>query len=646
MLPTEQEKVQVAAAGTLPVDHLPPAVTDLPSQPPPPLLSRSFDASIATQDAPTLFDLAHSSKAHHHSEDGEGDGGQHGRHIDAHHGPLSWWHLFKRPIVRQWMVGGILAREQAHREAARFELFFDLVFVGIIHQLAERAAEETSSWAIFKFAVFFYLAWSIWQDVRQFVNVSGTDDVPQRLYVLLVMALLLGFSANASAVAIECAEHVAEEEEGELLRDANEAAHALVARAESALGGAAHLSGGCELAEGWAKNTRGALAFYLVAKLVRVLLLIFYGTWLPRFRTAHFVRAAATIVSCVWWLPLTALETPGLFLSLPIVAIGLELASGFIVPALLKITHSELFRGFCRRTFPAFNRRKGHMHSFLPAINVEHSIERMNLFIIVVLGEMILNVTFSALGPEAGIHLGYLRSVFGLVIAYTLNWLYADCDAARTFLHALRRHWFTAVMWAHLHFPLAAALILVSVAIASFVKDDEPTQSMRWLFGGGLSVILLCLTLVAILNIPLDQAHSPLLPRPLRLLFRLCAALVFALLPLADTLSSTELLGIVVALLVVLCAAETAGKVGSIADEEKVRWATSVSPQKREGGVEETAPEALRRELGGVKVSGVEEGKYDLTDLEKGEDDAGVEADLGEIRVVRLETRQRMAYAF
>lgn len=34
-----------------------------------------------------------------------------------------------------------------------------------IHQLAEQAAETTSTWGLFEFVVWFYLAWSVWQDV-------------------------------------------------------------------------------------------------------------------------------------------------------------------------------------------------------------------------------------------------------------------------------------------------------------------------------------------------------------------------------------------------------------------------------------------------------------------------------------------------
>ncbi|GAA6022546.1 hypothetical protein JCM10207_006582 [Rhodosporidiobolus poonsookiae] len=584
-----------------------PAVTAVSSAPPSeekdtPSPNSADDSSPPS--GPTFFDLAHSRKAHRHSI-------AHDRHIHGHHEPLSWRHLFKRPVIRQWIAGKVLARESAEREPARFELFFDLVFVGIIHQLADRAAEESSAWAVYKFLVAFWLAWSVWQDVRLFLNTSGSDDIPQRAYVLLVMALLLGFSSNASAVIIECTEGTetagettATVGEGEGEAAASEAVHRLFRRAESDMGAVVELGEGCELLEGWAKNVRAALAYYLVAKL-----------------------------------PLMTHEEPVLFVALPIVAVGLELWTSFVLPITIKLAHTAPLHRF-QSTF--YN--KGHMHSFVPALNVEHSVSRMNLFIIIVLGEMIINITFAATGTEAGLHYKYLRCVLGLVIAYFLNWIFADADGSRTFLHALRRNYFTANCWQHLHFVLCAALILVSVAIAKFVAENEPTQDMKWIFGGGLGVTMVTLTLLGLLNKPLDVPTSAVLHRNLRLTIRLLTGVIFALLPLSHTLTATHLLAIVVGVLFALCVVETAGKLGAIADEEAVHRALNKRTDASPDG--ESAPEALARELGGVRLAGVEEGAYELTDLEKGEDDAGVEADLGQIRVVKLTAKQRLAYAF
>lgn len=43
-------------------------------------------------------------------------------------------------LTTQWIQGGKLYREQSPREAPRIELFFDLLYVGVIHQLGEYLA--------------------------------------------------------------------------------------------------------------------------------------------------------------------------------------------------------------------------------------------------------------------------------------------------------------------------------------------------------------------------------------------------------------------------------------------------------------------------------------------------------------------------
>ncbi|GAA6022552.1 hypothetical protein JCM10207_006583 [Rhodosporidiobolus poonsookiae] len=600
-----------------------PTLQHAPDSPPSPDFKQSF------------FDLAHSRTA---ASTAPGR-----KHLHDNHAPLSWRHLFKRPVVRQWIAGGVLARESAEREPTRFELFFDLIFVGIIHQLADRAAEELTSWGVYKFIISFWLAWSVWHDVRLFLNISGTDDVPQRAYLLLVMALLLGFCANASAIEIECGESSAATGESAAGTEAGEAAASearrLFKRAALGLGEAVDLGRGCELAEGWAKSLRTALAYFLVAKLVRLLLLIFYGTWLPRFRASHFVRAGGVIFNAVWWIPLMVIEEPVLLVALPIVAIDLELWLSLALPYIIKYA----------RLFP-FSKSYDRHESFVPALNVEHNVARMNLFIIIVLGEMIMNITFAATGIESGLHYKTLRCVLGLIIAYFLSWLFADADGSRTFLHALRRNSFTAVVWQQLHFSLSASLLLVSVSFANLVQEDVTTTASKWIFGASLGTTMLNLTLIGLLSKPLDIPSSPILSRRIRFGFRIVFGAVFGLLPLSNTLTAAHLLGIAAGLLFLLCVIETAGKLGAVADEAAVHNAIA-EPIELDTGEEEparpeTAPQVLARELGTVFVSGVEEGRYELTDLEKGEDDPGVKEELGQIRVIKVTAKQRLAYAF
>lgn len=79
--------------------------------------------------------------------------------------PLTWSHLLRPPLIRQWVLSDVLVRQKGERPAGGFELFLDLVLVAVVSQFAETAGEEDSSWSLFKFGAFFWGAWSIWQDV-------------------------------------------------------------------------------------------------------------------------------------------------------------------------------------------------------------------------------------------------------------------------------------------------------------------------------------------------------------------------------------------------------------------------------------------------------------------------------------------------
>lgn len=101
--------------------------------------------------------------------------------------PIQLKHLFKRPVVRQWLYNGNYYREKDERQSSRFELFSDLLFVGVVHQLADGLAEEGAATAlnVAKFVLVFYPAFSIWSDMRRQLNMSGTDDCFQRIYSFL-----------------------------------------------------------------------------------------------------------------------------------------------------------------------------------------------------------------------------------------------------------------------------------------------------------------------------------------------------------------------------------------------------------------------------------------------------------------------------
>jgi hypothetical protein len=59
--------------------------------------------------------------------------------------------LFKIPVVRQYFHKGILWRASGCKEVSSFELFVDLLYVGIIAINGDAAAEDPTVFALLKF---------------------------------------------------------------------------------------------------------------------------------------------------------------------------------------------------------------------------------------------------------------------------------------------------------------------------------------------------------------------------------------------------------------------------------------------------------------------------------------------------------------
>ena len=76
---------------------------------------------------------------------------------------------------------------------ASFELFLDLLYVGILAINGDHAAEDPTGYELLRFAITFIMSWKIWSDVALIISWFKTDDIIQRVSVLFTMACLLGY---------------------------------------------------------------------------------------------------------------------------------------------------------------------------------------------------------------------------------------------------------------------------------------------------------------------------------------------------------------------------------------------------------------------------------------------------------------------
>lgn len=551
--------------------------------------------------------------------------------------PITFRHLLKRPIIRQWLHGNKLYREKDERKPSQFELVFDLIFVAVVNGLGHATAESSTAINVLKFVLSFWPCFSIWTDVRLFLNTSGTDDMLERLWLLGWMILLGGYCANVSGVEIVKATPLllAQLHSEELAGDApaQEEARGIVAELEQifrrASSGAephevklaAPAFGPYWFTEGYNRAIHAAVAFFLVAKLWRLGIYVYYGFCLPKFRKALWLNALAMTVIALIYIPITIVNEPWLIVILMSAGIFVELARPYVVAAAIKLFHGR-------------QKRTGN-HMFIPAQSHEHSIERYILFVILIVGESIISSTFVARPGDFGLNAEFGRAALGITISVFVIWIYYDADGSRVYQHALRRDSFTSITFCHIHYPLTASLVLMAASLSSLISNEKIKGGYVWYFGGSLSCVLLCLALIGCMHRNLDVHGSTLVPRWARIGVRFLASIEFGLLPLKRDWNSLDLMGVVAGSLVLLVFFETIGKIGAVgrvydADKTKELYA----------GMDARGEKRLR-----LDKRASWHPFDDLTAGERGEEDVGIESEIGHLEEKDLTHGQRWAYA-
>ena len=133
---------------------------------------------------------------------------------------------------------------------------------------------------------------------RNFLNKSGTDDVKERIGLIITMMLLLGYGVNASGVALHTYSY-----NGKLI----------------------------EAFDG----LQAAIAFFLVAKAQRLLFNLYYAYALPRFRKAHLVYGLNDLVMSSFYLPLLFTQNRKAFWSLLTIGIITDILPRYGLAAVL-----------------------------------------------------------------------------------------------------------------------------------------------------------------------------------------------------------------------------------------------------------------------------------------------------------------------
>lgn len=414
---------------------------------------------------------------------------------------------FRKPILRQYFHQKLLWRAQAQEEVASYELFLDLIYVGIIAISGDSAAEEANGAALLRFAISFIMGWKIWTDMTQMINWFDQDDIMRRVLVLFTLACLVGFTTN--------------------INEYDTGAYAPF------------------------------VAFYLAARLA-VAAYYFWISWMiPMVFWPMFSNGVVIVIPSAIWIGSIYVEESKLQAAIW-VALFLDIFGTFLTMAVRSlVAFSSRFRDWIN-----------HAWEFSPAQNIEHRIDRTGAFVTLVFGYSVVSLLYQS-ASHVGLNAFFGKAVCGLIQAFALNTLYFEIDSYNLHVHAIRRHYVSALVWFALHLPLILSYVIAGAALSRLVLvDDVPSASLedlaevsraksipaiesglRWFYTAGLGIGFLCLNIIAYSHSYRSPSLVPgakfpwLFKRPWRFAVRFAVALAITFLGFADKLDSLQLIG-------------------------------------------------------------------------------------------------------
>ncbi|KAI8928016.1 bacterial low temperature requirement A protein-domain-containing protein [Entophlyctis helioformis] len=320
--------------------------------------------------------------------------------------------LWRRPKVRQYFSAGILYRSREELKTTWDELFVDLFYVGVFAKASHLVLDGGLDWAAFnRFALVMFPILMHWRASTVYNNMFYHGDLYHKFLMFVSMASIM-MMGNSTSYAFES--------DPALNTSIIFVGSYLVARIILALSQVVLIT---KFQPRFSPNQIPSIWLSLVSLVPYVVLLI-----LPPDGSVERDRTRMI----VWWVGVAAdLLNPGLSISI---------------------------LSFWRN----------HPMTHRPAINIEHLTERYGSLVVISLGEIVVAFLYDH-------HLRNLDSVMGLcllalLMAVNINSLYFRSEGSAHFQHALRRIWYTGVLWNALHFPLYTAIVTLGATVAGLIK--------------------------------------------------------------------------------------------------------------------------------------------------------------------------------
>jgi low temperature requirement protein LtrA len=429
---------------------------------------------------------------------------------------LKFW---KRPVVRQYFHKGLLWRSKKSGEVASFELFIDLLYVGVIGAIGDTASESATSASLLHYLITYTMSARMWADITNMTNWFETGDVIQRLCILVFLLCLLGYTTN--------------------------------------------------VANAFDSSYTALVSFYLGERLLQGIYFLWVAALVPTIRGVMICQSGIVLITTAMWIASVHTDYParlGLMIPAVIIDVFGSMGINFVMRTMHQFSESE-----SSKRFAAFMKRLSSHFEFYPAFNIEHRVERNNTFITLVFGYSVLAILYQNRFSVFASNSIFGKACLSLIQAFCFNWMYFEIDLLNMQVHAIRRHYFSAWIWIFGHLPFAMGYTLAATAMSKIVLAhdcsnadeqslgepydsrslDEVSTGLRWFYCGGLCVALVFSCIISLSHI-YQASENCRLTRESRLIVRFTAAISILMLPLipVDRLQSLALLGITCSIII------------------------------------------------------------------------------------------------
>lgn len=316
------------------------------------------------------------------------------------------------PHLRQWVEGGddnvkTLYREKDARRVSWEELFYDLLYVGIMQQLAHGFAHDLSKW--FDFLVLFCSLWTIYiHSISYIARFDSRDLIHKHIFYFAQSIALVSLALS--------------------------------------------------IPETYEESGGRAFGVSYIVSLVCVIVMYCWVEYCQLF--GYDARQT---------------KYPGKKIrQQPIIYITILTLS--VIPWLISVIYGKYWYWFwIPSIFMTHLLDAWHGVVLYSPLTIEHWIERIGLYSIIVFGEVV--ITLIAFDSYPFDWDSFVLGILGLALTFAIKIIYFDIQGAKKKLHALYRNRFTAYFWTYSHLVFSFSLASICVGISGIQKTLRTTNT-------------------------------------------------------------------------------------------------------------------------------------------------------------------------